>query len=330
MTTAHIVTPAAAGQQTGNRVTALRWLWMLRRCGVRTTVSSDYDGAPVDLLVGLHAVKSFASVQRYVQRWPGRPLVVALAGTDLYRTAEPGQRAKAEQALSWADRIVVLQREALTALPDAWRPKVRVIHQSCTAPASPATRESGGFEVCVAAHLRAVKDPLLAARAAALVPEDSTIRIVHVGAQIEPGWGAQAKAQMATNPRYRWLGPAPRLQTLRRIAAADLLVVTSHAEGGANVVSEALVCDTPVVSTRIAGSVGLLGSDYPGYVDVGDAAGLASMLRALELDRDAYRSLQTRCRGLAERFAPVREQQAWAALLAELFTAPSAWPPALS
>ena len=38
------------------------------------------------------------------------------------------------------------------------------------------------FQACLLAHLRPVKDPLLAADAAAKLPQDSPVRIVHAGA----------------------------------------------------------------------------------------------------------------------------------------------------
>ena len=46
---------------------------------------------------------------------------------------------------------------------------------------------------------------------------------------------------METNPRYRWLGNLPHWQARRRLARSRLLVVSSKMEGGANVISEALV-----------------------------------------------------------------------------------------
>ena len=40
---------------------------------------------------------------------------------------------------------------------------------------------------------------------------------------------------------------------------------------------EAIACGVPTISTRIAGSVGLLGEDYPGYFPVGDTEALAAV-----------------------------------------------------
>ena len=49
-------------------------------------------------------------------------------------------------------------------------------------------------------------------------------------------------------------------------------------EGGAHVVMEAIMSGTPVLASRIDGNVGMLGADYAGYFDCGDADQLAKAL----------------------------------------------------
>ena len=90
-------------------------------------------------------------------------------------------------------------------------------------------------------------------------------------------------------------------------------------EGGANVIGEAVVQGVPVVSSRIAGSVGLLGADYPGYFPTGDTAALADLMWRSETDPSFYDDLGSRCRSLAPEFSPDAERESWRSLLAELF-----------
>jgi len=99
-------------------------------------------------------------------------------------------------------------------------------------------------------------------------------------------------------------------------------VLTSHDEGGANVVSEAIAAGVPVLSSDIPGSRGLLGDDYPGYFPVGDTEALADALLAAETDRDGFHQrLQQKCEDLHELVDPHRERAAWSTLLTELSVA---------
>lgn len=168
------------------------------------------------------------------------------------------------------------------------------------------------------AHLRAVKDPLLAARAAARLPSTSRVRVTHLGGTLEAELERAARAEAARNPRYRWLGARPRRETLRRIASSHLLALTSRSEGGASVVAEALMADTPIVATRMEGALGQLGADYPGYFEVGDEAGLAALLERAEHDAHFYGQLQSACALRRAEFEPARERERWRALLSEL------------
>ncbi len=310
-----IATPPNAHELSGNRVTAERWARRLEEIGHDVTIREAWSGQACDLLVALHAVKSFVSLQRFREQRPGGWLVVALAGTDLYLTAE---RPEVKRALDLATRIVVLQPAALERLAPNLRRKSAVVLQSAVAPATREPPASEVFEVCVLAHLRDPKDPLLAARAARLLPATSRVVIRHAGAALDPAWAESARDAQRDNDRYRWLGPLSRAASARLLARSRLLVLTSRAEGGANVISEAIASGVPILSTRIEGSVGLLGLDFPGYFESGDARGLAALLRRAESD-DAYRDeLRVRVEALQPLFTPERERETWRTLLTGL------------
>jgi glycosyltransferase involved in cell wall biosynthesis len=174
------------------------------------------------------------------------------------------------------------------------------------------------FDVCVLGHLRPVKDPFRAALAARLLPATSRLRVLHVGKALSEDMAEQAHSEMATNPRYHWLGELPRWQALRVLARSHVLVLSSITEGGANVISEALAVGVPVVASYIAGSIGLLVEAYPGYFPVQDTAALARVLEQVEGDAHFYQELQAWCTGLAPLVHPARELQTWASLLQEL------------
>lgn len=311
-----LVTPVPPRSRKGNRVTAVRWARLLRELGHRVTVAQRYDGQRCDLLVALHARRSAGSVARFRAERPDAPLVLTLTGTDLYGDIRTS--AEARRSLELASRLVVLQPLGVEELPAHLRGKARVIYQSVPTPTFRVRRRADVFEVCVLGHLRPVKDPFRTAQAARLLPPSSRVRVLHLGAALSADMTRQARAEEKVNPRYRWLGERPRWQALRTLARCRLLSLTSELEGGANVISEALAVSVPVVSSRIAGSVGLLGADYPAYFPFGDTEALAELLHRAETDAPFYRDLTSRCRRLRGRFQPARERRAWARLLKEL------------
>jgi putative glycosyltransferase (TIGR04348 family) len=310
-----IVTPAPRRSRGGNRITALRWAGLLRELGHHVAVRESWSGARVDVLVALHAEKSSESVERCAATFPDTRIVVALAGTDAYGSSEISARSR--RALERAARIVVLQPLAAARVPPAHRDRVRTLFQSAPACSGAAKREDA-FVACVVGHLREIKDPFLAAAAARRISAESRLRVVHLGEALDPDLRERALAESASNPRYEWRGARSRRETLREIAAAHVLVVTSRAEGGANVVAEALVAGTPILATRIDGTVGMLGPSFPGYFEVGDADGLARRLERLERDSAFAAELAAACAAVRPRFERPREREAWAEILREV------------
>jgi putative glycosyltransferase (TIGR04348 family) len=311
-----LVTPAPPGSRKGNRITANRWARLLCALGHRVAVAQAFTGQRCDLLIALHAGRSFPSVARFRRAHADRPLVVALTGTDLY--GDIHSSADARTSLEVATRLVVLQPEGVAELPEALRPRARVVYQSVVPPRRRRVPRADVFEVCVLGHLRPVKDPLRTAQAARLLPAASRVRVVHLGAALSEDMAEEARAEMAANPRYAWLGERPRGRALWYLSGCRLLSLTSLLEGGANAVSEAVAVDVPVVSSRISGSIGLLGQDYPGYFPVEDTAALAEVLLRAETDAAFYEELRRRCRGLRSLFDPARERATWEMLLREI------------
>src|SRR5581483_3130389 len=307
--------PAPPGSLYGNRVTALRWSRILRELGHKVSIVPAYENQPCQLLVALHARRSAASVFAFQEQHPGKPVILALTGTDVYRDIHRLQRAR--RALELASRLIVLQPLAVNELPANLRPKARVIYQSAERTAG-GRRRTDCFDVCVVGHLRGVKDPFRAAYASRLLPKESRIRILQAGAPMEERMAQMARSEQVRNPRYRWLGGLPRGRARRLIRSSRLVVLSSRMEGGANVISEAVADGTPVLASRISGSVGLLGERYPGYFPVGDTAALAALLLRAESDCAFYANLTQWCLRLRPLFRPAAEKAAWAKLLQEV------------
>jgi putative glycosyltransferase (TIGR04348 family) len=311
-----IVTPAPARSRYGNRVTAVRWARILKKLGHRVSVDQTYTNERIDLLIALHARRSFASIERFHREYPDSPIIVALTGTDLYRDIKVSRRA--QRSLDHASLIVVLQPAAVDELRSSWRKKARVIYQSVGArPTS--SRSMRTFNACVIGHLRAVKDPFRAAMAARRLAASSRVRVLQVGGAMTAQSAARAREEVRTNPRYRWLGELPPSGVRRVLAESRVFVLSSRMEGGANALGEAIIAGVPVLASRIPGSVGLLGENYPGYFEAGDTRGLAELLTRVETDTKFRGSLIESCQKLAPLFEPAREAAAWAKLIAEVF-----------
>lgn len=312
-----LVTPAPLRFNNGNRITAVRWARMLRRLGHRIDVDQEYKGKPCDLMIALHARRSFKSIQRFHEAHPTCPLIVVLTGTDLYRDIHTDANAK--HSLEAASRIVVLQRQAFVELPKRLHPKTRVIYQSANpCKAKPLSSENGPFKVCVVGHLRPEKDPLRTALAVRELPATSRVQVVHIGRALSDTLKRAALAETRRNPRYRWIGELPHWKTRRALVRSHLMSLTSVMEGSSNVLCEAIACSVPVVASRIPGLIGTLGADYPGYFPVGSTRALTKLLRKVESNGRFYQTLKRRCTRLRPLVEPKHELAAWKALLDEL------------
>jgi putative glycosyltransferase (TIGR04348 family) len=312
-----IITPVRSSSRSGNRTTTARWTRILRELGHEVQVATRYDGSEMDLMIALHAWRSSESVRRFRERYPNRPLIVALSGTDIYeyidRDPEP-----ILHSLACADRLVALQDLARERVPARFRRKVRIMHQSAPPLRSAGPAAARSFDVAVIGHLRKVKDPFRAAKAARRLPASSQIRIVHLGAAETPQWAKKARAEMKVNRRYIWRGDRPRADVRRLLGRARAMVLSSLSEGGANVISEAVAARVPVLASRIDGSVGLLGRDYPGYFPVRDTAALSRLLHRVETSPEFLKRLQRAIARRAHRFRPAREKAAWKKLIDDI------------
>jgi putative glycosyltransferase (TIGR04348 family) len=309
-----IVSPRKGEAVTGNSVTTERWRNILKSLGHQVVIVPELEDEAFDLFVALHATKSAASIQRARFR-PGARIVVALTGTDLYQ--DLGRLRAPWRSLEVADRIVVLQPLGLGELPPVLRRKCVVIRQSVKMPKATGSgnRSRRTFDVIVLSNLRSVKDPLRAAYAARMLPSSSRVRVVHAGASLGPGWEERARAEMQRNPRYLWKGDLPLGRARRLLAGGDMCVISSRSEGGANVLSEAIVAGVPPLASDIPGNVGILGRSYPGVFEVGDTKALARLMHRAETDDNFYAGLCRRIVPLSSLFDPKKEQNAWRELL---------------
>ena len=296
-----IITPYLAQANNGNWHTAARWARLLRPA-FRVRVQQQWDGRACDALIALHAGRSAASIHAFAREHPGRALIVALTGTDLYGDLDASVR----RSLGLATRLVVLNELGRDALPRRWRTKCDLVLPSAT-PLAPLAPRRRTFDIAVVGHLRAVKDPQLTMEIARRLPEASTIRLQHAGNALEREWSLAARATERSTRRYRWLGGVPPADARALIRRSRVLLHPSRDEGGATVIVEALQSGTPVIASNCAGNLGLLGTNYPGLFPVGDTAAAMSLLLRAENEPGFCRQLIAASKRRARLFTPERE-----------------------
>lgn len=302
-----LVVPRSAARRGGNWHTAGRWAAFLRQLGHRVRVVTEWKRGHDDLMLALHARRSYPSINRFGLQRPDHPLIVALTGTDLYRDIRAGTEAR--QSLGMATRLIVLQEEGLRELSPFLRSKTRVVYQSSSATLAHSPERSR-FRVAVIGHLREEKDPFRTVMALRRIDRDTPVEVVQLGAALEREMRTRALGWQKIERRYKWLRSVAHRAALRWLAKSHVLVVSSVMEGGANVICEAARIGVPVLASKVPGNVGMLGRDYPGYFALHDDRALARLIERARTDSGFYRRLKSAVRRRRGLFAPAAERAA--------------------
>ena len=298
-------------------MTALRWQGFLEELGYSVEVTESWSGEDAGALIALHAYRSHQSIAQFKKRYPSRPIVLILTGTDLYRDMQ--NHSEVLQSMEMADQLIVLQSSALDSIPPSFRYKAQVIYQSVEIDLTdPIAKED--FLVSVIGHLREEKDPFCVARSLPLLPSDSKINVQHLGQAMNSQMEDLARNFNAILDRYQWIGEVSHTDALRILSQSRLMVISSFMEGGAHVVSEAIALGIPVIASDIPGNRGLLGEDYPAYYPKGDERALANLLYRSETMPSFYVSLQKHIVLRKELIKPAREKQSIQEMVGALMT----------
>ena len=314
-----IVSPALASANNGNWQTAKRYRQLLQAY-FRVRLVSEWDGAKSDdVLIALHARRSFSSIAAWHAAHGANGLVVVLTGTDLYRDIQHDPQA--QQSLEFAARLIVLQSMGLKALPEHLVHKTSVILQS-TSPRVTLSKTARRIRVVMVGHLREEKSPHTLFEAAALLSQQRDIFIQHIGAEHDPLLARMAHQTAAQYPQYQFSGALTYPETRRQIQRAHVLVHTSVMEGGAHVLMEAICSGVPVIASRIPGNMGMLGDDYAGLFSVGDPKGLADMLVRFRHDPEFQSELKRQCAFRAPLFSAEHERKGLLTIVESVISAP--------
>ncbi len=312
-----LITPAGKQSRSGNRITANRWARIFRELGHQISERSEALGPTPDIMVAVHAWRSHEEIKVFSEQNPNRPLIVLLAGTDIY-SFQASHPSETHDSMERATALVCLHDLVDKSIPHRFRKKLHVIRQSAKPFLSPRAPAKRRFEVCVVGHLRDEKDSLRAATAARRIPKDSRLHIVHLGKSHNPEWKIKALQEADENPRFEWRGEVPNWAVRRQYQRSHAMVISSKMEGGANVVSEAIACGLPILASNIDGNIGLLGPNYDGYFKLGDENDLAELLWRAESDAKFLAQLTLQIKEKQNLFKPEAEKASWDKLLKTL------------
>ena len=311
------VTPSAQSSKSGNLNTAKSCAHIFLSLGHSVSTITDYDDRSADMMVAIHAWRSARAIERFKALYPEKPLVVCLAGTDIneFIHSHPKPTLK---SMELADAMVCLHDLVKEITPISLQSKLHVIFQSAKPLIGPRRFSDRNFNICVISHLREIKDPMRTALAVRTVPNQSKIKVTHLGMAHDGRSAAKAIREMEQNPRYVWKGEVLGWQVRQELKRSHLMVISSRAEGGANVISEAVVAGVPVIASKIDGNVGLLGKNYRGYYPVGNTRELRKVILKAEKDKVFFQSLTKQCNSIKSKFTAEREQKSWAELISNI------------
>ena len=313
-----IVSPALASANNGNWQTAKRYRQLLN-AHFRVRLVTEWDDTQSDdVLIALHARRSFSSIVAWHAAHGAKGLVVVLTGTALYRDIQ--HDAQAQKSLELAARLVVLQSMGLDELPAPFKAKTSVLLQSTT-PRVTLSKSKRCIRVVMVGHLREEKSPRTLFEAAALLEQQRDIQIQHIGAEHDQVLASMAHQTAALYPHYQFTGALTYPETRRQIQRSHVLVHTSVMEGGAHVIMEAICSGVPVIASRIPGNMGMLGEDYAGLFPVGDAKALADMLIRFRHEATFEQLLKKQCALRAPLFSAEHERKGLLTIVQSVFSA---------
>ncbi|MFB6373969.1 MAG: hypothetical protein ABEN55_12855, partial [Bradymonadaceae bacterium] len=256
-----LVTAAPPGSDFGSETTAIRWENLLDELGHETEQTYTYDrfeethaDPAFDAMVAIGAKECDDAITTFLAEDDSRPLILALNNADLYRGVETEPEVR--EHIDQATRVVVFHDRAPAEVPADYRDKVRIVYPGVELPEGgldafempPHRREKETrpyrFEVCVANNLQEHDDPIRAAKAAAILGDDSQVRVAHIGRILDARWETQVRRESENNDRYEWYGEVPWERALQHIRHADLLATTPSRGGASPVVPEAIALET--------------------------------------------------------------------------------------
>jgi glycosyltransferase involved in cell wall biosynthesis len=336
-----MLTPFGPSAARGNAVTVARIAGGLAERGLdlRLWDLSASSAATIESEVAAYRPTAIHAFQAYrvgplalrlAQRVEA-PLVITLTGTDAnHDLFDPERVSAVRRVLDRAERVTVFHwsvgERVKTVLPDIAR-RLAVVPQAVWLPRTdhfdlerrwPLPPNTVLF--VFPGGLRAVKDPIFPlGPLGRLVEAIPGIRLLYVGAVLEPDVGDALARALAPLSWARYVGEVPHAEMASLLSRADVVLNCSISEGGmANSVLEALSLGRAVLASDIDGNRSLVDDATTGLLFLDETE---FERRAALLARDPMLRAQLGRAGaalVAERFSPARELDGYCRVYDEL------------
>ena len=223
-----IASPYPLDSPKGNSITALRIERLLKQAGHQASAVHGTLTAGADAMIALHATKTYPLSAAFKQQHPGKPLILYLTGTDLYRDLLE-KKSDCLNAMELADILVVSQPASLSSIPAQYQQKSRVVRASIMLPELEDVSPPPQPSFALVAHLRPVKNPFLLNRALEQL-HALPLHAYTLGSALDEKMIEDAHSWQAKDPRFRWLDNVPYPQALSWISQVTATINSSHLE----------------------------------------------------------------------------------------------------
>jgi teichuronic acid biosynthesis glycosyltransferase TuaC len=243
----------------------------------------------------------------------GVPFSVKARGSDIYYWGDrPGIGAQIVRAAAAADGLLAVSRSLKDEMAARGMPaeRIRVHHTGVDFHRfQPVDRAAAKAELGVTGPLIATVGALIERKGQrfaidALADLPGATLILAGDGPDGPVLERQTKA-LGVAGRVRFLGSCPPEQVARLLAAADVMLLPTRAEGIANVWVESLACGTPVVTCDAGGARDVIDRPDAGRIAAREAPALAAAVRDILADPP----LPAAVRRCAERFSWTRNAE---------------------
>ena len=284
---------------TGNYKTGNRYVKILRRLGINSHLSFDYEFEQsinkTKSAILLHAKKNYKTAIICQKRLI--PYALVLTGTDIYSDLTKKNSSsykKCIKSILGAKAIVVLQPDAkkklLGIIPNL-RIKIYVIFQSTNISEQSKIKNNGReVSILMVGNIRREKDTLLGINgfievySACNGVNGYQIKLTHIGLGLVNDYTKIVKKYGESNQSVSFLGFKDNSEVHRIMSVSDLLLNPSTVEGGCLVIKEAIDLNLPILASDIACHKEMLGSKYPGLFIAKNCNSLSKKLKTFILD----------------------------------------------